>query len=476
MSHTDLSVIMPTYNNGPEIRAAISSILSQDVIQTGKLGVEIIIINDVSDPKFTQALDQLVSDFAEVKLFHLTDKLGPAGARNFGIRRSVGRYVSFLDADDQWPLNKLSLLLPHLEQENIEVAGGKVQYIFDEGIDELDMQYEDDDNRLTHVHLGTLLLKSSVFEKGLYFDESLTFSEDVDWWLRIRENNIGIVIIEATTLLYHVHGNNMSVKKSIKELQLLEVLHKSLKRRRDGSKQSVPQMKDFRIQQAAPLISIVLPLYNGKSHLKKTLDSVLAQTYTNWELLVVDDGSTDGGAEWIKQNYPIAKIFTQANAGVANARNTGIKMAEGNLVAFLDQDDEWVSSKLQDQWEVLSQNPYVSFATCNQLFVWENGATIPTFFKPETLTEHRSFVPSAILIRKPALMDIGGFDETMEMSSDMDLIRKLRNGGYGEMNIDKLLLLKRYHGNNASMDNKTVMREMLQLLHKQMHSKKITND
>ncbi|KAA0993491.1 glycosyltransferase family 2 protein [Dyadobacter aurulentus] len=469
MNCPKISVIIPTYNNGTELRRAVKSILLQDALIARQCTVEILIVNDASHEKFQDQLTHLELEFEQCRILNNSVRSGPAAARNAGIRAADGELIGFLDADDEWPSDKVSVLLPYFNKNNIDVAAGKIQYMVAEEQPKINMKFEDAQNRITHVHLGTLLARKSLFENELLFDETLTFSEDVDWWFRLREKNIGIIISEATTLYYHVHGNNMSVNKSIEELQLLKIFHRSVKRRKENqSSPFMPQIKDFRVDQPDPLISIILPLYNGKNLVGKSIDSVLAQTFTNWELLVVDDGSTDEGAQHIENNYPNVRIIRQQNAGVAAARNMGVEHANGDIIAFLDQDDEWVSTKLRDQWDLLKRDPYCSFVTCNQRFICNEGVKLPANFSEKLFEEHRSLVPSALLIRKQALLSVNMFDQSLEVSSDFDLIRKLRLANCKEANVEKMLLKKWYHGENASLNKPLMKREILSLLHRQI--------
>ena len=472
MNCPKISVIIPTHNNGIELRRAVESILSQNALIAQDCTVEILIINDASDREFQDQFAQLTLDFEQCQLLNTPVQSGPAAARNVGIRAADGELIGFLDADDEWPVDKLDILLPYFRDSGIDVAAGKIQYIVAEGQPEVNMRFEDDRNRITHVHLGTLLARRLLFKNDLMFDETLIFSEDVDWWFRLREKNINIVIDDATTLYYHVHGNNMSVNKSTEELQLLKILHKSVKRRNaNQSSPYMPQIKDFRVDQADPLISIVLPLYNGKSLVSKSIGGVLSQTFTNWELIVVDDGSTDGGAAHIESTYPNVRIIRQPNTGVASARNNGIRHASGDIVAFLDQDDEWLPNKLRDQWDLLKKDPYCAFVTCNQKFVCIEGVTLPANFSEKLFEEHRSFVPSALLIRKQVLINLNMFDESYEVANDYDLIRRLRLGKYKEANVEKVLLIKWHHGENASLNKPLMKREFLDMLHRQIHGR-----
>lgn len=466
-----VSVIMPTHNNGPEILRATASIMAQQAVIEGLCEVEIIVINDASDKGYKVQLDALIQLYPHIILIHQHKQHGPAAARNMGIRQAKGSLISFLDADDEWPADKLTLLLPYFKDGMFDIAGGKIQYQVSENAGFNGMQYEDDNQRLTHVHLGSLLVSKAVFDKGLYFDETLTYSEDMDWWLRMRESGMRIIITEATTLLYHVHGQNMSVNKTINQLQVLKVLHNSLQRRgATGHATPLPQVKDFRAERDKPLISIILPLYNGKKYISRAIKSIIAQTYKNWELLIIDDGSTDGAADWIATNYPMANITRQTNAGVAAARNTGINLSKGDIITFIDQDDEWLPAKLARQWDVLKQHPYIGFVTCNHMLRSDEGYTFPSALR-HTGAAHRSFIPSALMVRRHALLTVKGFDTSLELGSDMDIIRRLRNAGIKEANAEETLVNKWFDGNNESLDVKKTHTDILRILHKQIHGK-----
>src|SRR5256885_2165082 len=100
---------------------------------------------------------------------------------------------------------------------------------------------------------------------------------------------------------------------------------------------------------ASPLVSVVIPIYNGLKYLDRAVASVLAQTYQPIEIILVDDGSTDGSWEWIASYGSQVRPIRQKNAGVGCARNTGIEHARGDLIAFLDQDDWWMPEKAARQ-------------------------------------------------------------------------------------------------------------------------------
>jgi glycosyltransferase involved in cell wall biosynthesis len=95
------------------------------------------------------------------------------------------------------------------------------------------------------------------------------------------------------------------------------------------------------------MISVVIPAFNAGQFIRRTVDSILAQTYSDFEIIVVDDGSTDNTADVVRSYGPKVRYIYQQNAGDGPARNTGITAAEGDWIAFLDHDDEWLPKKLQ---------------------------------------------------------------------------------------------------------------------------------
>lgn len=113
------------------------------------------------------------------------------------------------------------------------------------------------------------------------------------------------------------------------------------------------------------MVSVVIPAFNASQFIKRTIDSVLAQTYRDFELIVVDDGSTDSTAEIVKNYGSTVRYILQENAGDGPARNTGIAAANGEWIAFLDHDDEWLPEKLELQTALLERNPHLRWCAAN---------------------------------------------------------------------------------------------------------------
>lgn len=134
-------------------------------------------------------------------------------------------------------------------------------------------------------------------------------------------------------------------------------------------------------------VSVIIPLYNKAPYLRRAIDSVVAQTFADFELIVVDDGSTDGGGALVN-SYPggRARLITQANAGPGAARNRGLREARGEFVAFLDADDEWLPEYLEEGVRLLDAHAGAASATTGY-FVHPPGASRETMWRSRGLTE-----------------------------------------------------------------------------------------
>ena len=156
-----------------------------------------------------------------------------------------------------------------------------------------------------------------------------------------------------------------------------------------------------------PLVSVIIPVYNGGRHLRAALESVFAQTYRPFEVIVVDDGSTDDSSA-IAQSFPDVRYIHQQNQGVAAARNRGIDAARGEFFAFLDQDDLWTPEKLKLQIGYLLGHPDLGYTLTQQQFFLEPGETLPPWFRKELLSSvHTGWVLGTMVVRRAAFQKVG---------------------------------------------------------------------
>jgi len=183
-----------------------------------------------------------------------------------------------------------------------------------------------------------------------------------------------------------------------------------------------------------PRVSIVVPVYNAERTLAATLRSVWAQTCGDFELLVVNDGSTDGTAALLAgQSDPRLRVISHRNAGVSASRNRGVAEARGEFVAFLDGDDLWTPDKLQAQVAALQGAPDAALVySWTDLIdeagrVIQRGSHVVANGRVYPLLASRNFLDcgSTPLIRRSALIEAGPFDETLKGGEDWDLWLRL---------------------------------------------------
>lgn len=182
------------------------------------------------------------------------------------------------------------------------------------------------------------------------------------------------------------------------------------------------------------LVSIIVPLYNAQESIVLSLRSVLEQTYTNWEVIVVNDGSTDDSKQ-VVENFINSQaedlrsrfsLFDQPNAGPSRTRNKAIRLAKGTYVAFLDSDDVWIPSKLQEQVDLALQFPDISIIA--GAFYHDVKENLPYFEKItfDQLLFKNYFATPMVFIKKEYLMEMDHFfDDHKRFGEDYDLWLRL---------------------------------------------------
>ena len=179
-----------------------------------------------------------------------------------------------------------------------------------------------------------------------------------------------------------------------------------------------------------PTVSVIIATYNYGHYLAGALDSVLAQTFTDWEAIVVDDGSTDPTPEVVRpylQDFRVRYHRTD-HLGQPAAKNAGIRLARAPLIAFLDADDAWLPKKLASQVELFRRDPELGVGYARRLLMDEDGRLLPTapceLYRGNVLPRifKDNFVCfSSSMVRRAVLDDVGLFDERIPLAIDYDL-------------------------------------------------------
>jgi glycosyltransferase involved in cell wall biosynthesis len=175
-------------------------------------------------------------------------------------------------------------------------------------------------------------------------------------------------------------------------------------------------------------VSVIIPTFNRVGMLQTAIDSVLAQRFGDYELIVVDDGSTDSTPNLLATYGEKIKCIRQKNRGVSTARNTGIHVSRGALITFLDSDDRWLPDKLAVQVAFFNAHPDVKICQTEEIWI-RNGVRVnpkKKHAKPSGDIFQRSLSlclvsPSAVMLRRELLDDVGLFDETLPACEDYDL-------------------------------------------------------
>ena len=215
-----------------------------------------------------------------------------------------------------------------------------------------------------------------------------------------------------------------------------------------------------------PLVSVVIPAYNCERYLAEALESALGQTYGRVEVLVVDDGSTDGTAAVASSFGNRVRYFHQANAGIGAARNRGAELAEGELLAFLDADDRWVVGKLALQIAALRTDSNVDmvFGQARQLHdgaEWERGVAEQQCDVADLMP---GIVPGTLLLRRDSFWRVGPFRSDCKIGEFIDWYARATELGLRSLTLPNLMLWRRLHQSNQGIRERQAVTDYARVL------------
>lgn len=210
------------------------------------------------------------------------------------------------------------------------------------------------------------------------------------------------------------------------------------------------------------MVSVIIPVYNSASSIASAVSSALAQTYKDLEIIVVDDGSTDGTFKVLQEFGKQITLIRTENRGVAAARNTAIAVAEGEFLAFLDADDTWIPSKLHLQLE-LFQNPAVGLVYSDFVTESHDGHVRESYLatKPlagegailERYLRSRFLLPSTVVLRRLCVTELGSFKEELSLSEDVEFFARVFTRWHAAL-VPLALTTRREGEHNLTADKK----------------------
>lgn len=209
-----------------------------------------------------------------------------------------------------------------------------------------------------------------------------------------------------------------------------------------------------------PFFSVIIPTYNRESVLPRAVESVLAQSYQSFELIIVDDGSTDKTFQYLQGlKDPKVRLIALKNGGVSRARNEGVRISQGEWIAFLDSDDEWLAEKLNIQYRFIQEHPDYKIHHGEEIWI-RNGKRVNPMKKHQKSGGDQFLPslklclisPSTVVLRRDLYESLGGFREDYPVCEDYDLwLRILKDHSVG---FSREFLIKKYGGHEDQLSRK----------------------
>jgi len=223
-----------------------------------------------------------------------------------------------------------------------------------------------------------------------------------------------------------------------------------------------------------PLVSVIIPVLNGEAYLDEALASVRGQAGGRTEVIVVDDGSTDGTADVVRARHGDVRYHYQENAGVGAARNAGLRLARGEFIAFLDADDYWLPGKLDRQLAVFRDRPETDAVFGH----------IRQFHSPDLPAEARARIlcpeapmpgelPSTVLCRRAVLDRVGPFETQWKIGQDVSWIMRARECGLRMVMLPDVVYMRRLHANNSGIIRREHFGDRLRIIKAMLDRRRI---
>lgn len=395
--HPKVSIVIPVYNGANYLSEAIDSALAQTYDN-----IEIIVVNDGS--KDDGATDKIAKSYGKKIRYFAKENGGVATAINLGVKKMTGDYFSWLSHDDYYYQDKIEKQVKYLsalKNKNVLLysnysilQGEKITPV----VHNHEMLVRKPRYALLRGCLNgiTLLFPKTFFDEFGEFDEELRCTQDYDYWRRI-ETKYALVHMQDVLSITRLHpGQDTNVSPRVVTegnalwIDMVKQMPKKEKVQYEGTLynfyyemvkflKSTPYPgaleycqeeldkldKELLRQSIDAKVSIVLPFYNRPKKTIQALKSIEAQTYKNYEVVLVNDASNEDVSEvlkYVRKSKNVKLINFEANQGPAAARNAAIDAATGTYIAFLDNDDEYVPDKLKTQLEYMTRfNPTFSY-------------------------------------------------------------------------------------------------------------------
>lgn len=456
----NVAVIVPTRDRPDLLRRAVDSIAAQD-----KKAAEIIIVDDGESQERPQG--------GNIQYIKTRGGIGPTRARSLAVQSlSPGTdAVCYLDDDDELLPNHLRLLSAELEKGK-QFAFSRAVYRYPDGYETEDPEPGNNSPDKSYYDANSLLrqniapISSFMHTRGAYWaiggwDKDLLRMEDWDFWGRmfIQFGPPGFVN-EVTNVIYKGLGANRTDSNPYvyaMSCHWRDVVADRLKFLEGKGRGKF--VGNERHLFSVPKIGVVMPVYNARAHLEESLNSLLGQTFQDFEIIALDDGSTDGSldmlAKFSAQNKGKIRIYaSKSNQGVTRTLNRGLLIARSQYVARMDADDVSLPERFEKQVNYLDAHPEVGILGTRfwsmdeelKRVTWENNVPTDPDEVARTMLEHCCLGHPTVMMRRRVVEVLGGYDEDDRCKTVEDYefwLRALRE--FRVANLPDFLLKYREH-------------------------------
>lgn len=443
--------------------------------KNARCSLEIIVVDDGSTDNTKEVLAKLKD---KIRYYEIKHTGLPAVARNFGIAKAKGELIAFQDSDDLWAQDKLAVQVPLFADPDLILSYGQTGVIGPDGesktrrmIDPKKLKYGQSFEGLLKENvistLTTMVRKAALTAIGGFNEaEGLRAVEDYELWLRLLAAYPGCSKAISQTLAYHRdHGQNISSTDTITSIERLLGVYDRLW---EGGKLSSDHLSTLEKQLAVmhenwsrqqniegntPAISVVMSMYNSPEYLREAIDSILNQTFKDFEFIIINDGSLDNSDRIVRAyKDPRIRLVHQNNHGLVFSFNKGVKLARAKYIARMDADDISLPSRFQKEIEWLeAKDTRGLVGTYFTYMDMQSRRTSVTMVWPtkhldlrRTMYYVNPFGHGTIMARREAIVGVGGYRSAYEPSEDADLWTRIaRHWEVGQ--IPEVLYLWRFH-------------------------------
>ncbi|MHC4644170.1 MAG: glycosyltransferase [Planctomycetota bacterium] len=456
-----VTAIVSTYNAERFMRGCLEDLEQQTIADK----LEIIVVNSGSQQDEEAIIKEFQQKYANIRYIKTDRRETVYAAWNRAVRSASGKYITNANTDDRHRNDALEVMAGALDA-NPDVAlvyGDQIRTDTPNDVfaghnagEMLQRPAYSRERLMLGCCVGSQpMWRKSVHDEFGYFDETLTCAGDWDFWLRI---SAGYNFKHTPELLGLYYYNNGGIEHGRK-------IHSFYERYVVGKRYGTPYISVIPLYESSssPLVSVIMPAYNAAGYIQAAIESVLIQNYRNFEIVAVDDGSTDNTKEIIGSfKDDKIKYFYKENGGASSARNLAIKESRGEFVIALDADDMVTPDFIARHLQEFEKHPEADLIYCDDYLIDKDEKPLRVIERPEYADRRllirdlfRSgfpVVPFRTCIRRSVFDKIGFYDTALSVAEDYDMLRKFLKHGLNLYHLKAALYLRRMTVNSLSRD------------------------